>query len=616
MALPPVTTGMALVFGLVLVAMGLFVSERFPPDVTAIGVLVALAALEPYTRVGPADAIAGFASPAVLTILSMYVLSEGVQRTGVVERLGALLGRVTGGRERRLVAATVGTTGVSAGLINNTPVVAVFIPMMTDLASRAGISRSKLLLPLSYAAMLGGTLTLIGTATNVLASDLAVQYLDRGPIGMFEFTPLGVLVLVIGGAYLLTVGRALVPARVPPDLSLTEAYELEDHLSLVTVRGASTFVGRSVREVAEILEDDEELAVDLLRIERDGEGVVAATTDRAVEAGDSLVVRSTLRDLNRLVERYTLRQFPREVVSDEDLLGERGALVEVVVRPDADLVGRTVATARLTRAFDTTVLAVKRGEELLREEIDKIELRGGDTLLLQTTPAAVRYLSDVGDVAVTRAPERPLGPAELDAELEPLSPRTPVALGTLAGVVVVAALGLVPIVIAALGGVFVMLVTDCLSPSEAYDAVSWDVVFLLAGVLPLGVALQRTGGAELIGAVLVEVGGVLPVLAILALFYLVTGALASVITPVASLVLMAPIAIDTASRVGADGFAFLLAVTFAASAAFATPIGYQTNLMVYGPGGYRFTDFIRVGAPLQLLLAVVVPLGIAIIYGV
>jgi di/tricarboxylate transporter len=183
-------------------------------------------------------------------------------------------------------------------------------------------------------------------------------------------------------------------------------------------------------------------------------------------------------------------------------------------------------------------------------------------------------------------------------------------------VVVVAALGLVPIVIAALGGVFVMLVTDCLSPGEAYDAVSWDVVFLLAGVLPLEVALQRTGGAELIGAVLVEVGGVLPVLAILALFYLVTGALASVITPVASLVLMAPIAIDTASRIGADGFAFLLGVTFAASSAFATPIGYQTNLMVYGPGGYRFTDFLRVGAPLQLLLAVVVTLGIAVIYGV
>jgi di/tricarboxylate transporter len=614
MALPPVTTGMAVTFGLVFVALALFVSEALPPDLTAIGVLVALAVLQPYTGVSAADAVAGFASPATLTILAMYVLSEGVQRTGVVERLGLYLGRLTGGDEGRLLAATVGTTGLSAGFVNNTPVVAVFIPMVTDLAEQAGISRSRLLMPLSYAAMLGGTLTLVGTSTNLLASDLAVDLLDRGPIEMFELTPLGLVVLLVGVAYLLTVGRWLVPARVPVDADLTEAYDLDDHLSLVAIREASPFVGETVTAVQETIDADETLTADLLRVERDGEGIIATATDRALEPGDTLVVRSTLRDLNRLAETYTLRQYPREVVTEADLLGERGSLVEAVVRPDAALVSTRVADSPLVRGFGATVLAVKREGELLREDLAELTLQAGDTLLLQATPDVIGYLADTGELAVVDTPEPPADP---EAVAPPaLSPRTPIALGTLAAVVLVAALDLLPIVIAALGGVFVMVATGCLSTTDAYDAVSWNVVFLLAGVLPLGIALQQTGGARLLAALLAQVGTVIPTLALLGLTYLVAGLLATVITPVASTVLMIPVAVDTASRVGADGFAFLLAVTFAASSAFATPIGYQTNLMVYGPGGYRFTDYARVGIPLQLLLSVVVTLGIATIYGI
>jgi Trk K+ transport system NAD-binding subunit len=281
------------------------------------------------------------------------------------------------------------------------------------------------------------------------------------------------------------------------------------------VRAASPFVGTSVHEVQERIAADESVRADLLRVERDGEGVIAATTDRIVEAGDALVVRSTLRDLNRLVESYTLRQFPREVVSEEDLLGERGELVEAVVRPGADMAGTRVGDSILTRQLDTTVLAVKREGSLLREDLADLRLRAGDTLLLQTTPATARYLTESDEVALLREPRRPLDFDEV--EPEPLSPRTPVALATLAGVVLVAALDLLPIVIAALAGVFVMLVTDCVSPGEAYDAVSWNVIFLLAGVLPLGVALQRTGGAAFVAALLAEAGTVLPPLALLAL---------------------------------------------------------------------------------------------------
>jgi di/tricarboxylate transporter len=607
---------MGLVFGLIAVALLLFVTEALPADVTAIAVLVALAVLEPWTGVGAREAIAGFASPATITILAMYILSAGVQRTGVVDRLGVVLERVTRGDERRLVGATVGTTGLAAGIVNNTPVVAVFIPMITGLAERAGLSPSKLLLPLSYAAMLGGTLTLIGTSTNLLASDLSNELLGH-PIGMFEFTPLGVIVLLAGVAYLLTVGRWLTPARIAPETDFTEEYDLGSHLSLVRVREGSPLVGATLSE-AQARFDEEPGTVDLLWLDREDETFQARYRNVAIEPGDELAVRLSLQLLNQLAEPLGLRQLPREQFVEEDFLHEAGTLAEAVVLPNSGFVGERVGESSLKPVLHTTVLSIRRGPTTLRRDLADQVFQAGDTLLLRTTEPALAYLVEEGELLVTERPEQPAREPLDDptVEVAPLEPTTPYALSILAAVIAVAALGWVPIVIAALGGVVAMVVTDCISASDAYDAVSWNVIFLLAGILPLGIAMQQTGGDALIASFLVDVGGVLPVLAVLALFYLLTAVLASAITPVATVVLMIPIAVDTATRIGADGFAFLLAVTFASAGAFMTPIGYQTNLMVYGPGGYRFSDYFRVGAPLQLLLAIVVTLGIAGLYGV
>ena len=612
MAAPPV--GTLVVFALVAVALVLFVTETVPPDITAVAVLVALAVLQPWTGVRATEAIQGFASTATVTIIAMYILSEGVQQTGVVERLGVALARVTRGDERRLLTATVGTTGVAAGIINNTPVVAVFIPMITGLADRAGLSPSKLLLPLSYAAMMGGTLTLIGTSTNLLASDLSRELLGR-PIGMFEFTPLGLVVLVVGGAYLLTVGRWLTPARIPPDQDFTDEFDLDRYLSRVRVGEGAAVLGQPLDAVEATFAGDDD--VDLLQLKRNGETYLAPASDRPVEAGDVLIVRGTLQSITRLTEAPGLRLLHRDDVGEEELVEGPGTLVEAVVLPDSGLVGKAVAATGLEGALHTTVLAIRRGERVVRASLDDVEIDAGDTLLLQTTDEAVDYLVADGDLLVThRSADELPSPEEPAETLAPLSPKTPWALGILASVIALAALGLVPIVIAALGGVVAMVVTGTVTTADAYDAVSWNVVFLLAGVLPLGVAMQRTGGDALIASVLVGSADFLPVLGVLALFYVLTALLASIITPVASVVLMIPIAVDTASRIGADGFAFLLAVTFAASGAFMTPIGYQTNLMVYGPGNYRFTDYLRVGGPLQLLLAGVVTLGIAVLFGV
>jgi di/tricarboxylate transporter len=625
MALPPLTTGTLLVFAIIGAALVLFVTELVPSDITAIGVLVTLVVLERWTGIGAADAISGFSSSATITIVAMYILSDGIQRTGVVKRLGGYLARLTEGNETKLLGATVSSTGVAAGIVNNTPVVAVFIPMVTGLAERSGVSPSKLLLPLSYAAMLGGTLTLVGTATNILASDLAAQLLGQR-LSMFEFTKLGVIVLAVGIAYLLTVGRWLTPARIDPAADLTEEYELEDHLSRLVVRENSPLLGLSVPEADERLDAAAEGGLDLLQLDRNGEAFLAAGSDQQLQHGDVLTVRATTQAVNRASEAFGLRHQHREAVTDADLVGteHEGTLVEVVVLPDSRFVGETVEATKLGERFETTVLALRRGDTVTQKGIAEAAVQAGDTLLLQTTPSAVAHLAERGDIVVTQVPEE--GKAaeplidEAEAPGEPedetaLSPKTPFAVGIMAAVIAVAALDLLPIVIAALGGVVAMVVTGCLKANEAYDAVSWNIVFLLAGVIPLGLAMQRTGGAEFLAGLLVASADVLPIIVVLGLFYLLTGLLANVITPVASVVLMVPVAVDTAARIDANGLTFLLAVMFAASSAFMTPIGYQTNLMVYGPGGYKFTDYVRVGAPLQLLLTVVTTLGLAAFWG-
>jgi di/tricarboxylate transporter len=618
---------MLLVFGLIGLALLLFVTEIIPSDMTALAVLVSLVVFEPWTEVTAGVALTGFASSATITIVAMYMLSEGIQQTGLVQRLGVHLARLTKGSESRLLTAVVGSTGLTAGVINNTPVVAVFIPMITGLAEDSGISPSKLLLPLSYAAMLGGTLTLIGTATNILASDLARELIGQ-PLSMFQFTKLGIVIFLVGSAYLLTVGRWLTPARIDPTADLTEEFDLEDHLTRFRVREDSPLVGLALAAAAGELavpadvglpiEKQADVDLDILQAERDGEAFVAAGSDRVIQPGDILTVRANRRVASQIANRYDLRHLTRAEVTDDVLTveGHDGTLIESVIPPDSRLAGQTIGETGLAAQFDTTVLAVKRGDELYRETLDELVLAAGDTLLLQTTPSTVEFLAQSGDVLVTQTADEERFEKAPDPEaIAPLSPKTPLAIGIMIAVVGIAALGLLPIVIAALGGVVAMVVTGCLTPSDAYDAVSWNIIFLLAGIIPLGLAMQRTGGDAFLAGLLVQSADVLPVIVVLALFYLLTGLLANIITPVASVVLMIPVAVDTAQQIGAKQLTFLLAVMFAAATAFMTPIGYQTNLMVYGPGGYKFTDYVRVGAPLQLLLTVVTTLGLAVFWG-
>ncbi|MBX0322483.1 SLC13 family permease [Halomicroarcula sp. F13] len=615
---------MAFVFALILVALALFATEAVPVDVTAIAVMVALMLAEPvtvtlvdaglladplYVLHRPGDdvspltqGLSGFASTATITVLAMFILSDGVQRTGIVQILGSKLAALTGDSETRQLGATVGLVGPISGFINNTAAVAILLPMVTDIAHNGKISPSKLLLPLSYASMFGGMLTLIGTSTNILASQLSAELLDH-PFGMFEFTQLGVVVTVVGTVYLMTVGRWLVPGRIEAREDLTDEFEMGEYLTEVVVREDSPIVGQTVREALSETEFD----VDVIQLVRGDRVFLEPLDPKSIQPGDVFAVRTDRDTLVDLLDAEGLDLIPEVDVDDAELesASEQQNLVELVVAPGSSLVGETLVSSNFRQRYDATVLALRRGRELFRQRMDRVSLKVGDTLLVQATADSIERLNVNRDFIVAQEVQRP----------DFRRSKIPVAVGIVAAVVGVAALTPIHIVVSALAGAVAMVLTGCLRPQELYDAVQWDVIFLLAGVIPLGIALQETGGADLLADLFVLAAPGLPGIVALGLMYVVTAVLTNVISNNASVVLMIPVAVEAAQQLNANAFAFVLAVTFAASTAFMTPVGYQTNLLVYGPGGYRFTDYLKVGAPLQAVFAVVTTLGIAFFWG-
>jgi di/tricarboxylate transporter len=607
---------MVVVFAIILLALVSFATEPVPVDITAIGVMVALMLVPPVsaalTSVGllsapietitPEQGISGFSSAATVTVLAMFILSEGVQRTGVVQILGTKISSLTGDDESKQLGAIIGLVGPISGFINNTAAVAILLPMVTDLAERGRTSPSKLLMPLSFASMFGGMLTLIGTSTNILASQLS-ERLGVGAFSMFEFTQLGLVVSLVGTVYLLTVGRYLIPERIKPQIDLTEEFEMADYLTEVTVRADSPLVGQQVQTALVETEFD----VDLIQLIRDDEVFLEPLGPKQIQPGDVFAIRTDRNTLVEMLDVEGLDLVPEVVVDEAELEAAGGGqnLVEVVVAPGSSLVGESLASASFRQRYDATVLALRRGGELIRRRMDNIPLRVGDTLLVQATTQSIERLDQNRNFIVAQEIERH----------DFRESKIPVAVGIVAVVVGLAALDFVPIVVSALAGALAMVATGCLKPTEIYDAVQWDVIFLLAGVIPLGIAMEQTGAAALLAEFVVMTAEFLPLLAVLGVFYVVTALLTNVVSNNASVVLMIPVAFEAAQTLGASAFAFILAVTFAASTAFMTPVGYQTNLFVYGPGGYRFTDYMRVGAPLQLVFAVVTTLGIAFFFG-
>ncbi|TQQ79375.1 SLC13 family permease [Halonotius roseus] len=624
------TPEILVVFGIILLALVLFVTEWLPIDVTAILVMVLLILLGPdgvvnLTQITTTEGVSGFSNPATITVLAMLILSSGISRTGVVQILGRKMANFAGDSLNRQLLSTIGVAGPVSGVINNTPVVAILVPVVSDIAHKGNTSPSKLLMPLSFASMFGGMLTLIGTSTNILASDVSARLLGQ-PFGMFEFTQLGIVVFVVGSVYLLTIGHRLLSERVPPEEDYIQEYDLEPYLTEVVVTEESPMAGKTVGDAI----DSAEFDADILGLVRDDETTIEPSQFTRLRAGDTLRLRTDRETLDELVEGETLTaagtpETDAELEPDDAV---DQTIVEVVIPRGSFLAGETLASSTFRQRYDATVLAFRSRGGTIQQGMDRKRLRVGDTLLLQADPDSIDRLSHNSDFIVAHEPERP------EYRTEKIPHAAAIMVGVvglvaipfetigawLAAATGVAAFGALsafslPIMLTALMGVVAMVATGVIKATELYDAVEWDVILLLAGIIPLGIALEQTGGADLLGALVAATANYLPVIGVLWVFYLSTGLITGVISNNASVVLMLPVAVEAATAIGANPFAFVMAVTFAASTAFLTPVGYQTNLFVYGPGGYRFSDFLRVGAPLQLLLSVVTVLGIAFFWG-
>ncbi len=562
-------------------AVYLFVTEKLRIDVTAIVILVALLAL----RLIPARAaLYGFANPATATVASMFVLSAGLSRTGLVDWLVRRLDRLAGNGELQLMLVLCLAIAFLSAFVVNTATVAIFIPVATVLARRRKIAESRILMPLSFASQFGGVCTLVGTSTNILVNSIAVSS-GLPAFGLFEFARLGLIMAGVGIVYLIVVGRWLLPKR-HATVQQVDKYRLSEYLVELKVPQDSSLIGKSWREV--VKQGDEE--VQLLKLIR-GEQTKWRPREIPIAADDVLLVRGDAARLMKVRDEFGLETRADEKVEDKKLSSDDVKLVEALVPPQSYLVGRTIEGADLSRRFGCVVLALQRRGRVLGERLGKIRLDANDTLLLQCDVNNVQRLMRSPNLIVT---------SEL-TELFLRKDRALIALGILASVLTFAALGVLPILLATLFGAVAMVVTGCLRIDEAYQAIDWKIIFLLGGILPLGLALQETGAASwLSGLVLGSFASHGPVV-VLAVLYITTAALTEGMSNNAAAVLLAPIALSMATRMNVDPRPFLIAITFAASTSFATPVGYQTNTMVYAAGGYRFSDFSKVGIPLNLI---------------
>ena len=565
-------------------AVALFLTRALPFEATAALIIATLVLSGILT---PGEALSGFSNPAVITIAAMYVLSAGLIRTGALDDLVRLLR--AGARENvPLLFLLLGVTvGIGSAFLNNTPIVVMMVPVVLALSRKMHMKPSKLLLPLSYFAILGGTCTLIGTSTNLLVNE--VYRAHGGPgFGILEFAPLGVCYFLIGFLYIFATYRKFLPDVAP----LTALLPEDRGATFVT----ELVVGPEVALVGKVLRDifPQGEKTRLLEIVR-GEQVIFAgiALDLPVEPDDALIVEGTPEGIAEFIQKHGLRV--ATVVEDEKRVEMRSmdlAIAEAVVLPDSPYVGRNVGGLGLNRLYGVKVMAIQRHGRQHRYHIRGMRLHGGDVLLLQADRRGLGALKESGSVMIVE------GVDKLILEKD----KAPLALGIFVLVVLLAALNIAPLTVLAVAGAGLLMATQCLRPRDAMTALDPAVLLLIIGSIPLGIAMEKTGlAARLVHVTLDALGSLGPV-AVLSGLYFITSLLSSFLSNNATAVLLAPIALGIAAQLGADPRPFLLAVAFGASASFATPIGYQTNMIVMGPGGYTTKDFVRFGLPLNVML--------------
>lgn len=584
----------AIVLALIVFMLVASALEWLAVDVAALAVLAALLVTG---QVDLAEGISGFSDAAVITVLFMMILSEAVTDSGLVAQVGHRISRIAGGSWGRSVALLLAVCGSVSMFINNTAAVAMFLPVAIQIAKQHRKGPSKLLLPLNYAAVIGGTCTLVGTSTNILVSSLAT---GRGlaPIAMFELFPMGIVFFVSGLLYSALLVRYL-PERGDPS-SLTSKYQLTTFLTEVRVPAGARLIGRTV--VDEGVADRYHLTV--LEILRGTRKIAFDLRNTPLAPDDVLIVRGTMADIVLFKEQEKLLLLSDTKLSDTDLSDDDNVLAEMQLSPASTLEGASLREIDFRRRFGSFVLALSRTGELIREKLSLIPLQRWDTLLVFGPRRSVEQLYKMDDFLPLQ---------EVDLRLR-LHRRWWLHAAALVGTVGAATFFDVQLAKAALVAIVALLLTRVVRIQRVYRSVNWSVYFLLAASLPLGIAVERVGIARQLGEWIARQGGDLGPWAALSLLYLVTMVLTELLSNASTAVLMVPVALATAAALGVDGRPFLMAVAFAASNGFVTPIGYQTNAMIYGAGNYRYRDFLAAGIPLNLLFWLLASLLVPLIW--
>ncbi len=585
-------------FGILLGALVIFILDIYPIDFVAFTIMGLVLVLGPILGVTPQEAISGFSNPATITILAMFVLSAGINRTGLINLLAQRMIRFAGKSEiRQLITVMVVVSPISA-FINNTAAVALLIPSVITMAREHGRAPSKLLIPLSYFSQLAGALTLIGTATNILASSLSARE-GFGGFGMFEFTQVGVLIFVTGALYLIFLSGRLLPER-RLESEIAEDYRMGEYLTEIVILDNSPLIGKTLVDG----HFREQFKIEVLEVLRDRQKLQHPLAEHILQAGDILFVQTGTKQLLKLKDVKGLAIEPELELPAEDLKMNQRKLLEVIIAPNSNLIGGTLKSTNFRHHYNCTVIAIRKHGSVLRERLSRVVLNFGDTLLLRGSSPVIDLMKVEPGFIVTEELEQTMYRQD----------KIPIALAIIIGVVGLAAFGQ-PILVTSIAGCILMVLTGCLKVNELHEAIRWDVIFLLSGIIPLGLALQRTGGADLLASVATLSANYVPPLVVLIVFYIMSVVIAEFISHSGAVVIMVPVGIATAQSLGLDPRAFVLASMFAASMSFSTPVGYQTNTMVYGPGGYKFLDYVKVGAPLSLLLAITTPIFIYLVWG-
>lgn len=591
---------MAATIIILLAAIYSFVKEKIPADLTALLAVLGLLLTGVLT---PGEAFAGFSHPATVAVAAVLILSAAIEKTGALSFLARRVLLPLGHSEILLTAAVMLTIGALSAFVNNTAAVAVFIPIVLDVCRRTNISPGRVLMPMSHAATIGGMCTLVGTSTNLVAHEYARANGLAG-FSMFELGKIGLPMIIVGYAYMLFVGRLFLPKNESTELTATD--KTEDYLAEFIVTEDSAWTNRNID--AKKLAND--FDIELTEVLRADAELNLNETDRDYAAADSLRVRGTLDNIFKLWSGGGLvfyRPSSQTSAGDEENLLEAvasenktratfkdgGKMAEVVVLPPSGLIGRTLTETRFAERYDAVVLALRR-RGAARGRPSTTPLHAGDVLVVEGAPEALKALADSQSFLVIGDVPRP----------EQASGKVLITLLTLLGVITLVVSGFVPIVTAAVAGCAVLVLTKCLRLRELYGAINLSIVFLLAGSLALGAALDKSGITQIIADGLSSLHGAASPFVIVAVFLFAAIIISEFMSNSGTVPLLAPIAISVAAKTGLEPMALIAAITFGSTAAFAMPIGYQTSLMIYGVGGYRVKDFVRMGIVLDILLAI------------